>query len=335
MEKLHFTYKEIDSEHAIAELAKLFDSPSQNGIIRIAPGRGTGIIKKIPLDSGLSMRIWNFNVNEPISFHKLVHNNLKQGKFFHICYLLTSSSVEIRSGIPHRLNRIPTGMNTVFFSGDAEIEFTIEANKEMNAIDLSATYSWLMEAFPDDEIEMRLFINNLHDREHPTMLLESLSPDEYRVVSDLFKSGSEDLNSHLHIKAEVLLLIADFFKKIAESKKEELWGKILYFDKMVIAEKTLKENLHEIFPGIKMIAKKISLSESTLKRYFKAVFHKSIHEYYLELKMEEAKQLLLEKNITVNEVAAILQYEKVSSFIESFKKHHGYSPGRLKRKAGL
>ena len=49
--------------------------------------------------------------------------------------------------------------------------------------------------------------------------------------------------------------------------------------------------------------------------------------------MEHAKRLILEKHVTVNEVAAILSYEKVSSFIETFKKHHGYSPGQLKRKS--
>jgi len=108
-------------------------------------------------------------------------------------------------------------------------------------------------------------------------------------------------------------------------------NKILYHDKILMAEKLLEENLQGIFPGVDTIAKKVTLSESTLKRYFKTIFRRSLYEHYLELKMEHAKKLLFERRATVNEVASILNYENVSSFIETFKKHHGYSPGQLKR----
>jgi len=108
-------------------------------------------------------------------------------------------------------------------------------------------------------------------------------------------------------------------------------SKILYYDKILMAEKLLAGNVEGIFPGVDTIAKKVTLSESTLKRYFKTVFRRSLYEHYLELKMEHAKKLLLERHATVNEVASILNYENVSSLIETFKKHHGYSPGQLKR----
>jgi AraC-like DNA-binding protein len=34
----------------------------------------------------------------------------------------------------------------------------------------------------------------------------------------------------------------------------------------------------------------------------------------------------------VNDVAELMGYEKVSHFIEIFKKHHGGSPGSIKKK---
>jgi AraC-like DNA-binding protein len=48
--------------------------------------------------------------------------------------------------------------------------------------------------------------------------------------------------------------------------------------------------------------------------------------------MDFAKTLMLGQPITVNEAAEILGYEKVSNFIDIFKKHHGYSPGSMKKK---
>jgi AraC-like DNA-binding protein len=57
------------------------------------------------------------------------------------------------------------------------------------------------------------------------------------------------------------------------------------------------------------------------------LYGKSIYGYYLEKKMEVAKKILVENRITVKEIAEILGYRQVSAFIESFTKHHGYSPG--------
>lgn len=62
------------------------------------------------------------------------------------------------------------------------------------------------------------------------------------------------------------------------------------------------------------------------------MFGKSIYEYYLELKMDYAKRLLMERPLSVNEVASMLDYEKVSNFIDMFKRHHGITPGVLRHK---
>ena len=98
------------------------------------------------------------------------------------------------------------------------------------------------------------------------------------------------------------------------------------------AEAILQAHLQKNLPRLDNIAQQVALSESTLKRYFKVTFGKSVYEYYLEKKMDFAKTLLLGKPITVNEAAEILGYEKVSNFIDIFKKHHGYSPGSMKKR---
>jgi len=334
MSHLNFSFQEINSENSIAELASVFNTTSLNGSIQIPSSSGAGTIKKIELDRGITMRLWNFNLNQSISFHKLPDSNAEEGKIFNISYLFTPGSVEIRRKGFQKTMHLPSSINTIFFSGDSEIDFEFNTGSSLHAVALSVTYSWLRQAFSDDDAKIKSFIEELNNRQYPTMLLESSSPEEYRVVSDIYGTGTLDLKSLLHLKAEVLLLVAEFFKKISSGSATAIpENNIVYYERIIKAEKILKENLNGIFPGIDGVAKKVSLSESTLKRYFKKVFHKSLHEYYLELKMEHAKRLMLEKNVTVNEVASILSYKKVSSFIETFKKHHGYSPGQLKRKS--
>lgn len=102
--------------------------------------------------------------------------------------------------------------------------------------------------------------------------------------------------------------------------------------KMLTVEKMLDEHLDKSLPSIRNIAKDLALSESTLKRNFKQVFGTSIYNCYLQKKMQQARELLTENNVSVKEIAYKLGYEKPSNFIRIFKKHYSFSPGSFRKK---
>ena len=106
---------------------------------------------------------------------------------------------------------------------------------------------------------------------------------------------------------------------------------ILHYEKMKAIELLLIAHIDKNLPALSALAQHVSLSESTLKRYFKLTFGTSIYDYYLQKKMEYAKTLLLEKKLAVKEIAYMLGYEKSSSFIKMFKKSYNLPPGLLKR----
>src|SRR6185503_16309877 len=127
-------------------------------------------------------------------------------------------------------------------------------------------------------------------------------------------------------KGGALSLVYDFFNRISSQiQRNPPESKIVHYDKMLATEKILLDHLQKSLPSIESIAKQVALSESTLKRHFKLMFGQSIYEYYLQMKMDYAKRMLIEKPLSVSEVATILQYEKVSNFIDMFRKHHGFS----------
>ena len=67
----------------------------------------------------------------------------------------------------------------------------------------------------------------------------------------------------------------------------------------------------------------------TLKKGFKAMFGKTIHEYLQYQRIERAKELVQQKNLTVNEVAFRLGFGSASHFSTSFKKIAGIKPCEL------
>lgn len=92
----------------------------------------------------------------------------------------------------------------------------------------------------------------------------------------------------------------------------------------------LKNNLNR-FIKTEEIAKEFHLSESKLRKIFKQEKHITIQQYFLNLKIEMAKQLLCEDK-KVEEIADLLGFSTSSNFSRTFKKIEGIPPLEFKLK---
>lgn len=99
-------------------------------------------------------------------------------------------------------------------------------------------------------------------------------------------------------------------------------------DKILDAQKTILDNLDKPHT-IRELARMVGINECYLKKGFKAMFGKSVHEYLQYERIEKAKVLLQQKNLTVNEVAFRLGFGSASHFSTSFKKIAGMKPCEL------
>jgi AraC-like DNA-binding protein len=65
---------------------------------------------------------------------------------------------------------------------------------------------------------------------------------------------------------------------------------------------------------------------------FRQVFGSGVFETLLKARMQKARSLLLETDKPIKEVASLIGYERLTSFITAFRKHFGYTPASLRRK---
>ena len=69
---------------------------------------------------------------------------------------------------------------------------------------------------------------------------------------------------------------------------------------------------------------------TTLRRYFKKKHKISLMDYYRSIKLDKAKDLLIEKS--VSEVAVISGFKSVKGFSIAFEKKFGQKPSQIKKK---
>ena len=83
-------------------------------------------------------------------------------------------------------------------------------------------------------------------------------------------------------------------------------------------------------PSCGELAKQVHISTSKLTKGFSSLFGTSVHAYIIDQRLEKAAGLLLESELNVSQIAALVGYSKPSNFAAAFKKKYGVIPRNYK-----
>lgn len=80
----------------------------------------------------------------------------------------------------------------------------------------------------------------------------------------------------------------------------------------------------------------LNVSKFTILKSFKKFLHVTPHEYLIELRLREAQKLLLQTNLTINEIANAVGMSHVGHFINLFKRRmEGLTPAKFREQCYL
>lgn len=186
----------------------------------------------------------------------------------------------------------------------------------------------------------------LHDWMH-------LSPDFSEIIEKygfvtgkIYTPDNDAFVTDLMRQAELEALSAearDFSKEIAAIKVEELIARLVRAERKTEFESTPPDVI-EAFTAARIrihmeysrawetdsMAELVHLSPSRFFTLYKAIFGVTPKNDLLNVRMEHAKYMLLDGNLSVKEVAAKTGYSNVYHFIRYFKEHTGFTPGKYR-----
>jgi AraC-like DNA-binding protein len=90
-------------------------------------------------------------------------------------------------------------------------------------------------------------------------------------------------------------------------------------------ETIIQKNIYSSL-SIEQYSHLCNCSVSTFKRRFKEVYNTTPANYFLEKKLEKAKQLLKLKNLPISDIAFKCGFENISSFNKTFKRKFAFTP---------
>lgn len=158
------------------------------------------------------------------------------------------------------------------------------------------------------------------------------------VKSELEKSGLHPVSVELgeveiqennigHIKVDLLHNLQSLGFDLIDDKKSKTIEKIksLIIDLVQNKNNQININLSDY------LAQQLIQDYSTLSNLFSEVEGITIEKYFINQKIEKVKELLMYDEMTLNEIAFLLNYSSVAHLSNQFKKVTGFSPSYFKQ----
>ncbi len=172
---------------------------------------------------------------------------------------------------------------------------------------------------PDGQILMENQVIKLHDYDGT---VQFLCAEIYRTYMKTGMTEGELLNIYLeavlwHMK-KGLILATDQAARNDEDMVDE-------------AIKFINVNIRNARLSVEMISRKLNVSEEHFSRMFKKKIGIPPVKYMNEVKVAEAKRMLLKTDMTIKEIASALYYSDQFYFSQQFKRITGYSPSEYRK----
>lgn len=167
--------------------------------------------------------------------------------------------------------------------------------------------SWLLKMVMELELKyvvMQNFVSNFSSERHQRSI------QEFETLDQLMEWLEEFLK-------DKILMLRSMWKQSVRKEVAEAKRYVMNH----IGEKV----------GMDEMARRLGLNPTHFSRMFKAETGLTFIEYVTRLKMEQARDLLNQTNLTVVEIAEQLSYDNVSYFIKLFRNFAGMTPAEFRK----
>ncbi|TRX32399.1 helix-turn-helix domain-containing protein [Flavobacterium sp. ZT3R18] len=161
-----------------------------------------------------------------------------------------------------------------------------------------------------------------------------ISPKLYEIIEDIKCCNYSGVIKKAFLESKVVEMLSYLFAIINEEKNLQLHTNLSSYDysKILEAEHILRTQFKEKH-SLASIAGQIGLNTFKLKKYFKMVFNTTVFNCLTQVRMDYAKQLIVEKDCSISTVSEELGYKNPQHFTVAFKKTFGYLPSKLKKES--
>ncbi|HEY0714994.1 MAG TPA: AraC family transcriptional regulator [Polyangia bacterium] len=158
---------------------------------------------------------------------------------------------------------------------------------------------------------------------------QPMVPAVARFLDEILLADARGISRQLLLEAKGLELLAVLIDEITLASDAMAPLSTSEIERLERARRLMVERM-ACPPTLAELARAVGLNEFKLKAGFRTLFDNSVFGYLRVQRMERARRLLAQRDLSVTEVAARVGYENPSKFAAAFRKHFGVSPSALR-----
>ena len=319
--RIEFCIDKLDS--FLPEIANQLGIEIENSGFRIPANQGKGYFSQIQFNDNVLITYYEMLLNEASTVIRKKSNN---DNIIPIIFWLSNSGItqELNSENKELGKDTPNG---IFLPANStETRYTFPKGIAVKNITVFITKDWLKENIK----KQNNYLNNVILSTTKFFLFEEISYKMSEVIiqmEEILKNNMEHPLSKINLYANTLNLIYLFFEKILIRPIDKQIMNITPQDiQRLFKVKAILLNEYVSIPSTEYLTKECGINARKLQRLFKQVFGKSIYQFAMEVKMNEAKKMLATREYNVSEVGYMVGYSNLSHFTEKFKEYFGTTP---------
>ena len=167
--------------------------------------------------------------------------------------------------------------------------------------------------------------------QHP-VLVTDYDPEMLHLFAEILDEADAQQPCYLEaIKARLFAIIVDYIRLLGKGSFQQVADKTQRIDSRIAEiDKYVHSHMREQVT-LEAIARHIHISTKQINRILQRDFNLTGRDYVDRLKCEQAKDMLLHTDMTLEEIAAATGYANVFSFIKFFRRVEGLPPGLFRK----
>lgn len=306
----------------------LFSNSPQSVVMELPPEMGSGTISQVVTKQNVVFSSW-----EMTYFEAMNAEGSNSADFIQIMFCLDEGISWQVEGSPEHLE-LHKGESCIY-RGHGKIETVCYGGNRhflFKSVKIPIAYfNHLMESyFEEREIE------TYQDKLFHGVSKINITPYMEHVLAELqefekFRGGL----GYLFLESKISELLSVYLSALLEIE-------ILTSDSISKSDRNMIEDARKIIdselafaPSCEELAQKVNVSVSKLTKGFSSLYGISVHAYIIEQRLKRASVMLLESNLNVTQISALIGYSKPSNFSAAFKRKFGVSPKDYKRENSI
>jgi len=176
---------------------------------------------------------------------------------------------------------------------------------------------------------LKPYMKNIEDKEKYHFTLEHNS----KITSSMFKiiymlrHHLQFLEEYCSLYIHTILTELMILSKTQLTKQYKSQQKFQYIEQI----KTYIEINFNTKITLDLLSKEFAISKSHIQRTLKDYAHQTLYEYVLRCRLKNAKNFMLNTNLTINEIAHKVGFNDHSNLTRYFKKHEHLTPREFRK----